>query len=340
MTRLRLSAALKSTAAIAVSGLMLTGALAGCGAGATEAKSDTQTGTADAAKVVTFSYVPTPGIAPIFVGLQQGFFKAEGIDMRPKLVTAGQLSTSLMSGEADLSMDAVQGVLGAASNGLPIQVLAQTSNNEEGAIGGTGRELIVLKGSTIKGPADLIGKTLGVQRLGAAGDTAIQALAKKLSGNPDAEVKVLAIPASSMETALRSGDIDAANITDPYASEMMATGDFVALGDPPLAAFGTAPDKVVICTAEWAKKNPDLVRRLQSAIAKSVAHAQANPEAVKKVLVEDWETKPAAVEFTHWPKFTDQIDMDATDLVLRSMRDLGFVKGTVDLSVLFVPSSS
>jgi NitT/TauT family transport system substrate-binding protein len=304
-------------------------ALVGCGSGEESAKEKNTDGTT----TVTFAYTPSPGIAPIFVGIRQGFFKDAGINLKPVVVAPGQLSPTIMSGETDLSFDAIQGVLGSVSNGLPIKAVAQTSTNGEGAVGGTGRDLLVLKGSGITSIAQLAGKKLGVQRLGAAGDVAVQALVERASSKH--KVKVLALPSESMQTSLINGDVDAVNVSDPTASQMMASGKFDALGDPPLAAFGSAPDKVVIATTKWIDANPKIVKALQEAIARSDAYAQANVEAVREVLVTDWKTPADVAKLTHWPAFTDKIDVAQTQQVADTMTRLGYLSKTVEASSLF-----
>lgn len=318
---------------LAVLALAASLVFAGCGSGPAESKAKNASGRV----TVTFAYVPSPGIAPIFIGIRQGYFEDAGIDLKPVAVAAGQLSPTIISGESDLSFDAIQGVIGSISNGLPIKVVAQTSTNGEGAVGGTGRDLLVLKDSGITSIAQLAGKKLGVQRLGAAGDVAVQALV----GEADAKskVKVLALPTESMQASLTNGNVDAVNVTDPTASQMIATGKFDALGDPPLAAFGTAPDKVVIATSEWIDRNPELVASLQEAIAKSNEYAQGNVEAVREVLITDWETPADAAELTHWPAFTDAIDVAATQKIVDTMKDLGFLSKTVDAGSMFAPRS-
>lgn len=306
----------------------LASALAGCG----ESSADSDVA-ADGTRTVTFAYVPNPGIAPVFVGIDQGFFKDEGIDLKPVLVAAGQLSPTIMSGENDLAFDAIQGVLGSVSNGLPIQVVAQTSTNNEGAESGTGRDILVLKGSDIDSFEDLDGKKLGVQRLGAAGDVAVQQVLR--SADPDAKAAVLALPVESMESALLKGDVDAVNVSDPTASKMLASGKFEALGDPAVTAFGSAPDKVIIAATKWIDENPDLVEALQAAIAASAAYAQENPDAIRDVMVNDWETPSDVAELTHWPEFTDEVDVAATQQIADAMSDLDLLAKPVDADAVF-----
>lgn len=324
---------------LAIFGVALALLMSACGGSSDEPAEKASSGSSTATATVKFAYLPNPGIAPIFVGIDQGFFKAEGIDLVPTEVTAQQLTPSLISGESDIAFDAVQGVLGSVSNGLPLQILAQVSTNEEGAIGGTGRELLVKKGSPIKSAKDLIGKKAAFQRLGAAGDTAVQVLAREQSGDQGAEVKLLALPATSMETALLKGDVDAAQVTDPSATKMMASGKFESLGDPPAQAFGPAPDKVITCAAKWAKANPSVVAALQRAIAKSVEYAQANPDAVRAVLVDHWKTPAEIAKNTHWPKFSSQIASAELEKVYKAMQELGYVKKPVDLAALVASGS-
>lgn len=284
-----------------------------------------------------FAYVPLAAITPVFVGMDQGIFAKHGIKIEPQAVPAAQLSTILVSKQADFSINAVEGVIQGASNGLPLRILGQISVNEPGAVGGSGSTLIVKKGSPIKSAKDLVGKKLGVSNLKSSGETAVQKLVMDATGDPSARVTAIAIPNPAAAAALEAGRVDAAIMSDPWATEAIQTGKFIApIGSPIEQAFRGGPNMVLTCTAGWASENPKLVANFKAAMHEAIEYAQGHPDAVRKVMIDQYKASEKVVGLTHFPKFSDELNVDMVQKDYEILQQLKFITGEVDVKSLIV----
>ena len=96
--------------------------------------------------------------------------------------------------------------MSARSQGLPVKVVANADNGAE-----TAKDewtlLLSKKGSPIKEPADLAGKTIAVNALKGVGEVEIKAALDKRGVDPNS-IKLLEIPFPEMPAALDKPDVD------------------------------------------------------------------------------------------------------------------------------------
>ena len=105
----------------------------------------------------------TPGLcdAPIMIGLEKGFFKAEGINAKVSKVDGTHISEALGSGKVDGVQTLVSKVVQPLENGLPIKL---TAGLHKGCV-----RILSKKDSGINGVPDLKGKKIGVAGLARIG---------------------------------------------------------------------------------------------------------------------------------------------------------------------------
>ncbi len=164
--------------------------------------------------------------APLFVGMDKGFFKQEGITIEPSFFTAAQeVATALAGGSVDVSATGITaGVYNLAAEGKPLLIVADK-----------GREwpdyhltaLVIGKANWdagIRTLKQLKGKSVGITTTGSTFDYMLGNLLE-LEGmkREDVEAKRLqTLPAES--AALRSKQVDAILIPEPNASELEESG--------------------------------------------------------------------------------------------------------------------
>jgi NitT/TauT family transport system substrate-binding protein len=97
-------------------------------------------------------------LAPLWIAKDQGFFKKYGTDVDLVLIRSGPLQVaSLAAGDSDVGYTGASTVIGAASGGADLKVLAVFTNRVI-------YDLVARPG--IKSAGDLRGKNLGVQAIG------------------------------------------------------------------------------------------------------------------------------------------------------------------------------
>src|SRR3954471_3918094 len=107
--------------AVAVAALM---GIAACGGG----DSGGGGGGGDANKPTTLKVgvIPIADVAPLYVGIKQGFFKEENLTIQPQLAKGGATITAqVVSGDLQVGFSNTTSLIIASSKGLPIEIVAQ-----------------------------------------------------------------------------------------------------------------------------------------------------------------------------------------------------------------------
>src|ERR687894_1577470 len=109
--------------------------------------------------------IPIADVAPLYLGVKQGFFEDQSLKIEPQLAEGGAAITpAVLSGDFQIGFSNTVSLLIAASKDLPVTIISQ------GVLGGKTEEeawadLLVLKDGPIKEPKDLEGRTIAVNTL-------------------------------------------------------------------------------------------------------------------------------------------------------------------------------
>ena len=213
-------------------------------------------------------YVPNVQFAPLYVGLEKGFFSEENIDLTldhsmetdvVALVGAGRLPFGICSGEQ---------VLLGREQGLPLVYITNWYQNYPVGI-------LALKESGIETMQDLKGKRVGIPMLSGASYIGLEAMLG-LAGMKDSDIKLESVGYAQAEL-LVTGKIDAAvvyTINEPVQLRELGyeTVLFSAADMTKMVGNGMVSNEKMI------KENPDLVGRMVRAFVKSIRWTKENPE--------------------------------------------------------------
>lgn len=209
-------------------------------------------------------------------GQEQGFFKAENIDLDVLWTEGGADEVqAAVSGSVDITMNTgLVGVIGAWSKGAPVEIIGASMT------GPSDLYWYVKSDSPIKTLADLKGKSISFSRPGSSTHTVALALAK-LSGT---DVKAVSTggPASTLTQVMT-------NQVDVGWSAGAVNYDKVTSGELRLLARGSdAPDlktqtiRVHIANKAFVEKNPDVAKRFLRAMQKTIDWAYKEDKAVQR----------------------------------------------------------
>ena len=202
---------------------------------------------------------------PSYVAMDQGYYKAEGLDASFVSLTGRALVTAGLTGSIDF-IPIPSGGAQAALSGAEIRYLVGQSLKSQW--------LIAARPNINKVP-DLKGKTVGYGRAGSADyDEGAAVLRRAFNMEVGKDYKVISFQGETEKiAALVNGDIDAALISVPHAPKALNAGMkvLVRTGDHIQRAGGTF----------WTRKayfdqNPETVTKFIRAIAKGVMHYRDN----------------------------------------------------------------
>jgi NitT/TauT family transport system substrate-binding protein len=276
--------------------------------------------------------IPIADVAPLYVGIDKGFFKEEQLKIQPQLAEGGAAITpAVVSGDFQIGFSNTISLLIAASKDLPVEIISQ------GVLGGKTEEeawadLLVLKDGPIQDGKDLEGKTIAVNTLENICEVTIKASLEKEGVDVD-KLKFSEVPFPDMNAALEQKRVDGACVVEPFVSQGTAGK---AKGIDPFYVR-TAPDLTVatyFTTKQYAEENADTVDRFVRAMNKSLEYAQSHPDEVRKVLLDYTEIPPEAVEAIKLPIWRTDLSEPTIEKLSELSKKYGLIEEEPDLEEL------
>ncbi len=234
-------------------------------------------------------YVPNIQFAPLYVAIDKGYFKDQGLDVTldynmetdsVALLGAGQLQFAIVSGEQ---------ILLGRSKGLPVIYAAAWYNNYPVGV-------IVDPAKNVSKPADLKGLTIGLPGLYGANYIGLRALLAA-GGLAEDDVKLSSIGYTQAES-FTSKRVEAASIYVANEPVQLKSKDvpytLLRVSDyTTLVANGLATSETTL------RDHPELVRGMVKGMLLGISDAAANPDEayeISKKYIENLDKADTAVQ--------------------------------------------
>lgn len=309
-------------------------ALAACGGGDTGASGG---GGRKAGGTIKVGVQPVIAILPLYVGIKQGFFKEEGLDVQTvKAETGPALVTQTINGQMDLAFLGSPVLINAAANKLPLRYV--TAVNTTVGPGGDAEEsrILVSANSTLTKPSELVGKKVAVNSLESLLHTAARN-AIDADGGDSSKVQYVEVPFTSMLATLRSGEVDAVVTAEPFVTQGLESKQTKSLStmwdklpaDLPVSLFATSVK---------GSQNTARLDAFRKAWAKSVEYTKANPDEARKELA-SYTSIPAnltpKMNLSAWsPDMSSQKALDGLNQIADLEVKFGFIDKKPDLATV------
>lgn len=208
----------------------------------------------------------------LYAAQDAGFFSRAGItvDVDAGNANGTAVAAQLVSGSLDIGDMASLALLEAHEKGMPLtivglgQVFLPTAPTNL---------LLVAADSPLRSPRDLAGKTIGINVLGGIGYLAMISWLEANGVDPKS-VHFIEIPFPVMPAALTTHRIDAADVAEPVLGAAKHTARI--FGNIFEGIGATFLISCWVANADWAARNPDLVRAFSKAIRDGSAWANAH----------------------------------------------------------------
>jgi NitT/TauT family transport system substrate-binding protein len=273
---------------------------------------------------VTVGVIPILDVAPIYLGVEKGFFDKRGMDVKLEQAEGGAaIVPAVVSGQYQFGFSNVVSLLLAHSQGLPVKMVSN-GNNSTGVDGKDFASLMVKGDSPIKSPKDLEGKTVAANTLQNIVDTSVRASVRKDGGDPS-KVKFVPLPFPEQPAALQSGRVDAVFVVEPFQQAVLADG-----GRPIASSYVDAAPNLTVATYFASKQligeNPDLVRRFTDAMTESLSYADSHPDEAREIIGSYTKIAPEVIEKVTLPKWPAEVNRDS----VQTLADLALDDGLLD----------
>jgi len=312
----------RSLAALAIAATLVTAACGGNGGGATT--------TADGVTKVKVGVIPIVDVAPIYLGIKQGFFAEEKLDVTLETAQGGAaIVPGIISGQYQFGFSNTTSLLLAGSQGLPLKVVAPGVATT--GVPGKDFGAVIVKGdNAIKTAADLAGKRVAVNTLKNINTTTVNRVVAQAGGDPST-IKFVELPFPDIVSAVAKGDVDAGQVVEPFLT--IATGQGMRQVASNYA--GTDPKLIVgmyFTSQPFLQQNTKVVDAFTAAMKKSLEYAAAHPDEVRAILGTYTKIDPAVqagLVLPTWPTALDRApvqvlaDLAVQDGLITKAPDLG-----------------
>ena len=231
--------------------------------------------------------IPTDSAAQAFYALDQGFFKAAGLDVHISTMNGSPaIIAAAVSGAVDIGNSTVGSAAAARSRGINVRFIAPAGL---WIAASPTAKLVVAKDSPLHAAADFTGKTIAVTGLADLTYFAARAWLDQ-NGVASAGVKFLELPMPEMVAALKDRRIDGAVLIEPFIA---AAGDQIT----PVADVDDNVAKRFMATGwlasdAWIAAHPDVAAKFAAVMRQTAEWANAHRKESAEILLRNTKLTP------------------------------------------------
>lgn len=284
----------------------------------------------DAVTRLDVGVVAVIDIAPLYLGIEKGFFSARHLQVTPKPRSGGSLIVAaVVSGSQHIGFSNNTTLLIGASRGLPLRIVA--AGNQAAA--GDYAAIFVRPDRKIASAKDLAGRTIAVNNLNNVGPLTINA-ALQASGADITRVKFVEVPFPEMGAALAQGRVDAVWAVEPFASAIKASGGAKVLLRPYPLVAPHFPVASYFTSQSFAASDPDVVDRFRQAMNESLTYAQNHPDEVRRILPTYLSLKPEVAARVVLPEWSTDVGAPLLRRTADLAKEYGYLSTEPDVTRL------
>ncbi|GEP45763.1 hypothetical protein BGE01nite_50540 [Brevifollis gellanilyticus] len=235
--------------------------------------------TADGLMKVKLGYMGLTCEAPLFMAMELGFFKEQGIEVEKMKVEWTQFKDVINLGGIHIGQQPVMMFLKPIQEGLNIKM---TAGVHKGCL-----RVQAPKGGAISKVEDLRGKRIGVPGMGTPPFIFANRTLSRHKVDPRTEIEWRVFPSGELGLALEKGEVDAIANSEPIGSLMMASGKVQNVAD--LGVDTEYADEYccsIMMNAAFAEKNSKAAAAATRAILKGAKWVSVNPHAAARLSIE------------------------------------------------------
>ncbi len=188
--------------------------------------------------------------------------------------------------------------------------------------------------SAITAVADLEWRRLAIDTFGQLGHISAMVSARKRGADP-ARIRFVEMPFADMPAALEAGQVDAADLGEPYLSRELESGARMVFANSEGFA-AEATQGVWVTTDEFIAREPEAVRRFRRAIERSNDLCASRPEEARRSLAASLSAPAELVPRMRMPHFGNRLEHGVFSQYRDALRGLGLISTDVDLDALLL----
>lgn len=268
--------------------------------------------------------IPVGDCLQIFVADAKGYFKEEGLTVEmPRLAGGAAIAPAVEGGTLELGWSNVVSIALAKEQGFDYVFITPGATETDGF---RPHKIMVAADSPIKGPKDLEGKTIAINTLANIPYVAAASWLQS-AGVALEKVKFVEVPFPNMEAALKTKQVAAAVMLEPFVTASLAAQSTRVLEAEPFKAFGR---RNLIASwfgkKSWVERNPTQAKAFARAIARATQFIRANPAEARQILVANTRLSRELAEKITLPAFEETLPEADVQAVVDATARLGLLK--------------
>ena len=310
-------------------------ALSGCtDSGAEPTSAPTEDAGSGEVRSVRVAALPIAETGALWAAMEEGIFEDHGIEVEVVPAQGGaQAIPALLSGDIQFAIGQPFGPFRADGQDLGVVIIGNYADSlEEGK---DVNAVVSLGDSGITGPADLAGKRVSVNSLGAAGDVTIMKAVEDAGGDPST-IEFVEVAFPDAQAQLEAGNIDAAWVPDPFMSSIVDGGGNLVV-HPYQATIPGLTVLTTITTQELMDSDSELVADFAAAMTEALDWAADNEEAVRAAISTNMEIPEEAAAGITLPTFTSEIKVSDLEELAALAVEFGVLDAEPDFDRLVQP---
>jgi NitT/TauT family transport system substrate-binding protein len=274
---------------------------------------------------VRVGIIPIVEVAPLYIGLEKGYFETEGIHLELIRMAGGaEILPGVGSGSIDIGF----------SNIVSLAVFhVNRSQDFVAFVGGTYEtsghvnHALVARAGTTSGTMNWPGAIVGVNTRNNIEELMLLRYLKEKGIRRDS-VNLRAVPFPAMESGIENGDLTMASLVEPFISRAQARGFSVLDNQYLLAPDDTVMVATYVTRRQWIRDNEALARRFQRAFvrASDFLNEPRNEQEVRSILASYTSIPPELADKMGLPLMLHCVDVNALSEVIRDLPEFGFLE--------------
>ena len=222
------------------------------------------------------------GHLPMFVGVEKGFFKQHGVDVRLKVVNTGtDMVNAMQKREVQAGDMSVTTFLKARHAGDPFRVIGIIMSDATRSNADEPLAIVARKGSGIRSVEDLKGKRLGLARAQTSDEYTKMVLARRGMKYEDVTIENIMAP-TALAPALKEGKVDAVASWEPFNTmvlEQVPDSYTVIRGGGHLSYI-----MVATVHEPTLKANPEIIRNFVAGLAAASQYTRKHRDEAVEII--------------------------------------------------------
>jgi NitT/TauT family transport system substrate-binding protein len=281
---------------------------------------------------ITVGIVPVIDTAPLFLGIEKGFFANRGLDVTPVPAPGGAVVVpAVLTQQNQFGFSNVVSLLAARDAGLPLAAIAGGSSST-GSVEDDFSAVLVKNGSSLRRPRDLEGKTVAINSLNNIGDTTIRTAVEKDGGDPKT-VKFIELPLPEMPAQLSQGRVDAVWTSEPFRSQILGSGGRVLFNNL-VATHPRLQLAQYFTSEEFKAENPGVVDDFVSGLNESMTYASEHPDEAREILLTYTRITREVADSVVLPDWPLELNRESTLALGVAARKYGTIDSAPDIQGL------